>query len=112
MSARRCMTTTIQAATDALRTALADVDDNKVGAARALGRVAGQFSPPAPTSWEAFRHAAEQLLEPWFKAETRFRVRLSPDVTSMSLPVNESIPLLTALRVSVLASLAVRRSRR
>ena len=64
------MIATREAAIDALQSALADVD-NKVGAARTLGRVAGQFSPAAPTSWLAFQYAAEKLLEPWFKAETQ-----------------------------------------
>ncbi|MDA1348810.1 MAG: hypothetical protein O3A47_08085, partial [Chloroflexi bacterium] len=59
-----------EAAIDALKAALADVD-NKVGAARALVRVASRFRPAANTQWEAFRFAAEKILEPWFRAETK-----------------------------------------
>jgi len=42
--------TTLEAALNALQSALAD-GDRQVAAARVLGRVAGQFSPAAPTSW-------------------------------------------------------------
>ena len=48
------MITTLEAALDALQSALADVD-RQVAAARALGRVVGQFSPAAPSFWYADR---------------------------------------------------------
>ena len=64
------MITTREDAMDALQGALADVD-NPVGAARALGRVAGQFQPAVSTSWQAFQFAAEKLLEPWFGENTQ-----------------------------------------
>ena len=62
--------TTSNAAVDALTKALEDVD-NKVGAGRAVGQVARRFRPVAPTSWEAFRFAAQKAVEPWFKREAK-----------------------------------------
>lgn len=50
-----------QALTDALERV-----DNKTAAARALGRVVRRFEPAAPTSMDAFRHAAARALDPFF----------------------------------------------
>ena len=64
---------TVEAARDALRSALGDVD-NQVAAARALLSVVGKCRLPARTSWDAFQLAAEKLLEPWFKDTTQAAV--------------------------------------
>ena len=75
------MITTREAATEALEDALAHVDDD-VGAAQVLARVAREFRPAAPTSWDAFQYSAEKLLEPFFGTETRTHVRTILDKKS------------------------------
>ena len=67
------MITTPKAAIAALRSALADVD-NDVAAGRALGDVASRFLPVVGTQWESFRFSAEKLLEKRFGDRTQTMV--------------------------------------